>query len=132
MVVPRQDVSAMTFATTEVGFGLGGPFGTTYPLTTIDGGRTWRVAAQAFSRPTADAALGVDDISTASHTEAFAYGGPGGGSTIAVTTDGGTQHEGFRFPAATTRWHRVLLSVMNYPLQIENHDDKSRWWMVVQ
>ena len=82
---------AISFATAETGYGLGGPFGTTYPLKTTDGGRSWRIAGPAFSLPVLDAALSVDQIAVAGPNEAYAYGGPQAGSTIDVTTDGGRQ-----------------------------------------
>jgi photosystem II stability/assembly factor-like uncharacterized protein len=65
--------------------------GSTFPLKTVDGGRTWFVDGPAFFLPVADGAAAVGDMSAGSATEAYAYGGPEAGSSIVITTDGGKQ-----------------------------------------
>jgi photosystem II stability/assembly factor-like uncharacterized protein len=89
--VPLSEVSDIAFATSRVGYALGGPLGSTFPLKTVNGGRRWFIDGPAFFLPVADGAAAVGDMSAASASEAYAYGGPGAGSSIAITTDGGKQ-----------------------------------------
>ncbi len=89
--VPLNEVSSIAFATPRVGYALGGPFASSFPLKTVDGGRNWFIDGPAFFRPVADGASVVGDMTAASASEAYAYGGPYGGSSIVITTDGGKQ-----------------------------------------
>jgi hypothetical protein len=90
-VVPLHEVGAIAFATAGIGYALGGPLGYAYPLKTTDAGRSWRVDGAAFFLPTADAPASVSEIVAMSSMEAYAYGGPDGGSAVDVTVDGGAQ-----------------------------------------
>ena len=87
--VRLSEVLDIAFATPRVGYALGGPFGSRFPLKTTDGGRNWFIDGPAFFLPVADGAAAVDDMWAASANESYAYGGPGGGSSIAITTDAG-------------------------------------------
>jgi photosystem II stability/assembly factor-like uncharacterized protein len=90
-IVSLDEVASIAFATPEIGYALGGPVGYQYPLKTTDAGRRWTVDGSAFFLPTADAPASVSEIVATNSSEAFAYGGPGGGSSVDVSTDGGAQ-----------------------------------------
>jgi len=113
-VVPLREVGAIAFATADVGYALGGPLGYAYPLKTTDGGDTWRVDGAAFFLATADAPASVNEIVATSADEAYAYGGPGGGSVVDITTDGGLQWwstslgQGLILKQAFPAWGRPL------------------------
>ncbi len=87
--VALNEVNDIEFATGWVGYALGGPQGSGFPLKTSDGGRTWSIDGPAFFLPVADGASVVTDLAVASASDAYAYGGSSGGSSIAVTTDAG-------------------------------------------
>ncbi len=87
--VALSEVNNIEFATGRVGYALGGPQGSEFPLKTSDGGRTWLIDGPALFLPVADGASAVSDLAVRSACEAYAYGGSGGGSSIVVTTDAG-------------------------------------------
>lgn len=93
--VRLDEVGDMEFASRRVGYALGGPQGSTFPLKTTNGGRNWFVDGPAFFLPIADGAAAVGDLAVASPGEAYAYGG--GGSNVVVSTDAGK------------RWWRAFL-----------------------
>ncbi|WP_249019730.1 hypothetical protein [Conexibacter sp. S30A1] len=86
--VRLSQVDSIEFATEQVGYALGGPQGSTFPLKTTDGGHRWFIDGPAFFLPVADGAASVSDMAATSATEAYAYGGQGG-SSIVMTTDAG-------------------------------------------
>ncbi len=87
--VALSEVNNIAFATGRVGYALGGPQGSEFPLKTTDGGRRWFIDGPALFLPVADGASAVSDLAVRSASEAYAYGGSGGGSSIVVTTDAG-------------------------------------------
>jgi len=74
--------------------------GTTYPAATTNGGKTWRVDGFHFHVAAANAPNVVTQVGAASPATYFAYGGPGGGNSACVTSDGGK------------RWWRAYLPGM--------------------
>lgn len=63
--------------------------GVTYPIATVNGGKTWRIDGPALHIPAANAADVVTQVGAASPATYFAYGGPAGGGTVDVSADGG-------------------------------------------
>ncbi len=86
--VRLSEVTNIEFATERIGYALGGPQGSTFPLKTNNGGRRWFIDGPAFFLPVADGAASVSDMAATSATEAYAYGGQGG-SSVVITTDAG-------------------------------------------
>jgi hypothetical protein len=60
--------------------------GETFPATTTDGGRVWRVAGPVLHAPAAQGALAVRQVGTAGPGRYMAFGD---GSVVDVTNDGG-------------------------------------------
>ncbi|MDQ6779065.1 MAG: hypothetical protein M3256_25250 [Actinomycetota bacterium] len=77
------------FADSRHGYALAFITSGTYPATTIDGGKTWRVDGPAFHIDAAQGGLGVGEMGVASDRIAFAWGGVAPDSVIDLTTDGG-------------------------------------------
>ena len=86
--VRLSEVNDVAFATRRVGYALGGPFGSTFPLKTTNGGRSWFVDGPALFLPVADGAAAVGDLSATS-ADAYSYGGDAGGSSVVISNDGG-------------------------------------------
>jgi len=63
--------------------------GADYPASTVNGGKTWRIDGPELHRAAANAPAVVTLVGAAKPATYFAYGGPGGGNSIAVTSDGG-------------------------------------------
>lgn len=63
--------------------------GVTYPAATFNGGKTWRIDGPHFHVAAANAPNVVTEVGAAGAATYFAYGGPGGGNSACVTTDGG-------------------------------------------
>lgn len=68
------------------GMSLGG---VTYPVATVNGGRTWRIDGPELHIPAANAPNVVTQVGAGAPATYFAYGGPGGANSVAVTGDGG-------------------------------------------
>ena len=104
--VGLSQVTDVEFASERVGYALGGPLGSTYPLMTTDGGHSWFIDGPAFFLPVADGAAAVDALSVGKSNEAYAYGG---GSSVDVTTDAGKRwwraYLGQAVPALSGRGH---------------------------
>ncbi len=77
------------FANPQDGFAIGSPprNGDTYPLATVDGGKTWRVAGPVLHIPAAQAAVGVGQAGMISPRIWFACCGLN--TVIDVTADAG-------------------------------------------
>jgi hypothetical protein len=91
-IVGSSTLGTRVFINNSRGFALssirqGG--GADYPAATVDGGKIWRVDGPELHRAAANAPDVVTQVGAAAPTTYFAYGGPGGGNSIAVTTDGG-------------------------------------------
>ena len=64
-------------------------FDADYPAATVDGGRTWRVDGPHFHVAAANAPAVVTQVGAGGRSTYFAYGGPGGGNSVVVSTDRG-------------------------------------------
>ena len=63
--------------------------GVTYPVATVNGGKTWKIAGPALHVPAANAPDVVTQIGAAPPATYFVFGGPGGANSVDVTADGG-------------------------------------------
>ena len=73
--VPAKEIGTpRDFRNTEDGFALGGPFGSTYPVITVNGGATWRIAGPVLCNANADAAVGVESVAVVGPRLDVAYG----------------------------------------------------------
>ena len=63
--------------------------GVTYPVATVDGGKTWRIDGPELHVPAANAPDVVTQVGAASPATYFAYGGPAGANSVDVSADGG-------------------------------------------
>jgi hypothetical protein len=63
--------------------------GVTYPVATVNGGKTWRIAGPALHVPAANAPDVVTQVGAAPPATYFVFGGPGGANSVDVTADGG-------------------------------------------
>jgi len=77
------------FADAQHGFALASTQQAQYPATTSDGGRVWRIDGPPLHVNAAQAPLVVLQVGIASRRTFFAFGGPGGGQVVDVTSDGG-------------------------------------------
>ena len=75
------------FANPRDGFGLGGQPGTTYPIATVDGGKTWRTSGPLLYIPAVHAAVAVNEAGMSGPRFWYAWGH--GLTVIDVTTDAG-------------------------------------------
>lgn len=92
--VPRVFVNNQDGVSMGTGGSLGG---VTYPVATINGGKTWTIDGPELHVPAANAPNVVTQVGAASPATYFIYGGPMGGNSVNVTTNGGKQ------------WYRVYL-----------------------
>ncbi len=92
-VVSSAKLGVRVFVSANDGFalasvvGVGG--GVTYPAATVNAGRTWRIDGPHFHVSAADAPDVVTQLGAGAPATYFGYGGPGGGESVVVTTDGG-------------------------------------------
>ncbi len=91
-IVSSSDLGVRVFVNASRGFALattslGGA--TTYPAETVNGGRTWRIDGPHLHVSAADGPDEVTALGVAGPATFFAYGGPGGGEAVDVTSDGG-------------------------------------------
>jgi hypothetical protein len=63
--------------------------GVSYPVATTDGGKTWRVDGSELHIPAANGPAVVTQWGAAAPSTYFIYGGPFGGNSVAVSTNGG-------------------------------------------
>jgi len=83
-----QDQGQEAFADHRQGYGLAFIHSQTYPVTTSDGGITWRVDGPILYVAAADADEYVDQISAPSSRTVLVWG-PDSANVVDVTTDGG-------------------------------------------
>jgi len=88
-VVPSAHLGLRVFANAQDGFALASVEGGQYPAATVNGGRTWRVDGPVLHVNAAQAPLVVLQVGAADRHRFFAWGGPGGGQVVDVTSDGG-------------------------------------------
>jgi hypothetical protein len=86
--IPLKELGDLAFTTAKRGYSLANTGQAIYPVTTTDGGRTWRVDGPHLWVAAADAPATVESIGVAGDSTVFAYGG---GQAIDTTPDGG-QH----------------------------------------
>jgi hypothetical protein len=82
-------IGVRAFATAHDGFALADLDQGQYPVRTVDGGKTWRTNGPVLHLDAAQAPLVVTQVGAANSHTFFAFGGPGGGQTVDVTSDGG-------------------------------------------
>jgi hypothetical protein len=63
--------------------------GVTYPVATVNGGKTWRIDGPELHIPAANAPNVVTQVGAGSPSTYFAYGGPAGANSVDVSADGG-------------------------------------------
>ena len=92
-VVSPSSLGVRVFVDGRHGFALANlrRFDADYPAATVDGGRTWRVDGPHFHVAAANAPAVVTQVGAGGRSTYFAYGGPGGGNSVVVSTDRG-QH----------------------------------------
>jgi hypothetical protein len=88
-VVRSADLGVRVFPNAGHGFALASVGEGQYPAASVDGGRTWRVDGPVLHVNAAQAPLVVLQVGAASQRTYFAWGGPGGGQVVDVTSDGG-------------------------------------------
>jgi hypothetical protein len=76
--------------------------GVTYPVATVNGGKTWRIDGPELHIPAANAPNVVTQVGAASPATYFVYGGPSGGNSVNVSTNAGK------------RWWRAYLAGVVY------------------
>jgi hypothetical protein len=91
-VVPASSLGVRVFVSSKDGFALanltrGG--GATYPVATVNGGRTWRIDGPEFHVNAANGPDVVTQVGGAAPSLYFAYGGPDGSGSVVVSADGG-------------------------------------------
>ena len=85
--VESKVLTTRVFADARHGFALfDDRAGETFPATTTDGGRVWRIAGPVLHAPAAQGALAVTQVGTAGPGRYMAFGD---GSVVDVTNDGG-------------------------------------------
>ncbi len=85
--VNSAQLTTRVFADARHGFALfNNRAGETFPATTTDGGRVWRIAGPVLHAPAAQGALAVNQVGTAGAGRYMAFGD---GSVVDVTSDGG-------------------------------------------
>jgi hypothetical protein len=87
--VRSTDLGVRVFVNSGRGFALANISGVTYPAASLDGGTTWQVVGPQFHIPATNAPAVVTQVGARSPRTYFAWGGPDGGSTVDVSTDGG-------------------------------------------
>jgi len=87
--VRQSQLGHRVFVDARHGFALASLGQAQYPAATQDGGRTWRIDGPALHLNAAQAPLVVLSVGAASKRTWFAFGGPGGGQAVDVTSDGG-------------------------------------------
>jgi hypothetical protein len=85
--VDAKRLTDRVFADARHGFALFDDLaGETFPVTTVDGGRVWRIAGPVLHAPAAQGALAVTQVGTAGPGRYMAFGD---GSVVDATNDGG-------------------------------------------
>ncbi len=90
-IVSTSRLGVRVFVNATDGFALATVSGTTYPAASVDGGKTWRIDGPHLHVSAANAPDVVTQLGAAGPETYFAYGGPEGGESIAVSADAGKQ-----------------------------------------
>ena len=96
-VVASRRLGTRAFADGQHGFALASSAQAQYPAATSNGGGVWRIDGPPLHVNAAQAPLVVLQVGVANSRTFFAWGGPGGGQVVDVTSDGGR------------RWWRAVL-----------------------
>ena len=97
-VVGSSAVGLRIFPSAKDGFALASVADGQYPVTSVDGGISWRIDGPPLHVNAAQAPLVVGQIGATGQKTFFAWGGPGsGGQSVDVTSDGGAH------------WYRAIL-----------------------
>ncbi len=88
-LVRQSQLGHRVFVDARHGFALASVQQAQYPAATADGGGTWRIDGPALHVNAAQAPLVVLQLGAASRRTIFAWGGPGGGQAVDVTSDDG-------------------------------------------
>lgn len=89
-VVASRRLGTRAFADGEHGFALASTAQAQYPAATSNGGGVWRIDGPPLHVNAAQAPLVVLQAGVANSRTFFAWGGPGGGQVVDVTSDGGS------------------------------------------
>lgn len=88
-VVSSSKLSVRSLVDAGAGFALASVGQAQYPANTTDGGKTWRIDGPHLHVNAANAPDVVSGSGVVGPRTYFAYGGPGGGNTVVVSTDAG-------------------------------------------
>jgi hypothetical protein len=88
-VVRQRQLGRRVFADARHGFALASAQQAQYPAATVDGGKVWRIDGPPLHVNAAQAPLAVSQVGVRDAHTFFAWGGPGGGQVVDVTSDGG-------------------------------------------
>jgi hypothetical protein len=129
-------LQTFAFGSKEDGFALGGGQNATLPVSTSDGGKTWRVAGPDFWNPDTASWTYVGNILAGQNGTAVAFGGPGGGAAVDVTTDSGRQwwvaRLGSATPAAAVVGNDIFVlaspTTSNSPMALYESVNGGRTW----
>ena len=91
-VVSASSLAVRTFVNSKDGVAINNGVslgGVTYPIATVDAGRTWRIDGPELHVPAANAPNVVTLAGAANPATYFVYGGPGGGNSVDVSSDAG-------------------------------------------
>lgn len=88
--------------------------GVTYPVATVNGGKTWRIAGPELHVPALNAPNVVTQVGAARPGMYFIYGGPGGGNSVVVSTNAGK------------RWWRAYLGGVVYAVAPRNTGSRTQ------
>jgi hypothetical protein len=106
--VPRVFVGSQDGVSMGTSRSLGG---VTYPVATVNGGKTWRIDGPELHVQAANAPNVVTQVGAASPATYFIYGGPMGANSVNVTTNGGKQ------------WYRAYLGGVVDAVAATNSED---------
>lgn len=118
-IVRSSELGVRTFPSAENGFALATIAGATYPVGTVDGGKTWRVDGPVLHIPAANAPAVVTLSGAGSPDTYFAFPGPGGGQLVDVTADGGRRWWQASFPGqvlSVIDTQRTLIAFTQIPV----------------
>jgi hypothetical protein len=87
--VRSSQLSVRTLIDAKHGFALASVGQAQYPAATADGGKTWRIDGPHLHVNAANAPDAVASVGAVGPATYFAYAGPSGGQSVAVSTDAG-------------------------------------------
>jgi hypothetical protein len=91
-IISSSDLGVRVFVNDHDGVALNSGMslkGVTYPIATVNAGKTWRIDGPALHIPAANGPDAVTQVGAAGPTTYFVYGGPAGANSVDVSADGG-------------------------------------------